>query len=524
MSQLFTSQNELEQFVAYFSVKRNHKDLRNRIKLLPEHLRYSKRAFILHKSGYKENERYNYMDRPSCSVHKWIDSIAVSVIFESLRKELTTAIRHLNVGNYIDHAFGPDEYMTLHRVAAIQEMWTKPGPDSITSERWKYQADQCEACMLSRIATYPSALRELRTVFLAHPTMKLYWPIILTFVDEWIKLTDQWKSLFKMSEERAKEIKKCIKHWKIHNGEETDEDEDEAKKQQPQNAKGLETLPALSHNPTLPFTQDMPSPLFSSTITRPLSRNEYELSESEFLREFSPNNKTFYRISSTEDDDSSSDITDIYSQDNDTRTSLGLSKTIAVLQKQQIIDQYRDGRGGGESSDRGLSSRLYSPWSSTVEIRGSYSRFSQSTVSSPSYSAHYRDSSPPISPINDPNTKTPDRYKTPVSPLANSKTPQERYIPTPKTPKTPDRNRTLLPIPEVSPFQMSPFVSSSSQNPRPSSSRAHTSAVAREYSSISAFSPGKEVMGTELIMRKEQPRVVHVSAARDGKRYTQVNR
>lgn len=386
--------------------------------------------------------------------------------------------------------------------------------------------------MLSRIATFPTALRELRTLFLAHARKKLQelhksqpqpQPIILTFVNKWIKLADQSKILFDTSSERAEEFSNCILHKKLHAAEEAKKKaEEEARNQQAQNAAGLETLPALCYNPTHPVTQDIPSPLFSSTLTRPLSRNEYELSEAKFLKEFSPHNKSFYRTSSTIDDDGSSAITDIYS-DNDARTNSGLSKALAELQKQQINDQYRTTRGegeGGGSPDTGLSSRLYGPWSSTDEIRGSYSRFSQTTVSSPGSYRRRSELSPPVSPtvspINESNPRMPDTYnRTPVSPLHNSKTP-DRYIPQPKTPKTPDRSRALLPIPEVSPFHMSPFISSSSsRNPRPSSSRAHASAVSQGYSRVSAFSPGEEVVGTELTMQKGQGRVVNVRAARE---------
>ncbi|KAE8555181.1 hypothetical protein EYB25_003729 [Talaromyces marneffei] len=469
MSVLFTSQ-DITKLAACFSVNINSPSgnlqdlkhvLKHRINDLPRHLRrYSMTDQLLNKAKIRKDDREFNVNKLLCSAHNEIYSISTSMIFDSLRTELTRAVEYLNVENYINYVLGPDEYMTLHRVAAIQEMWTKPGPNTFPNERWKYQADQCEACMLSRIATYPSTLRELRTLFLVmHSPLKFVRPIILAFVDEWIKSTDQSKSLFKRSEERAKEIQKCIRHWRIHKGEEMEEEK--ADHQRPQNADSLETLPARSYKPTASPAQSIPSPLFSSTITRPLSRNEYELSEAEFLQEFSLN-KPFYRTSSTEDDDTSSDITDIYSQDNDTRTSLGLGKMITVLQKQQIIDQYRD-RGG--TPDTGLSPRLYRPWSSTDEIRGSYSRLSQTTVSSPSHSALREQTTPPLSPLNNANPKTPDRYRTPVSPLANPRTP-DRYIPPPKTPKTPSRNRTLLTIPEVSPFHVSPFMPSSSQNLR----------------------------------------------------------
>lgn len=381
--------------------------------------------------------------------------------------------------------------------------------------------------MLSRIATFPTALRELRTLFLAHARKKLQelhqpqpqpQPIILTFINEWIKLTNQAKILFDTSSERAEEISNCILHQKLKAAEEAKKKaEEEARNQQAQNAAGLETLPALCYNPTHPVTQDIPSPLFSSTLTQPLSRNEYELSEAKFLNEFSPHNKSFYRTSSTIDDDGSSAITDIFS-DNDARTSSGLSKALAELQEQQISDQYRttEGEGGGGSPDTGLSSRLYGPWSSTDEIRGSYSRFSQTTASSPGSYRRRSELSPPVSPINESNPRRPDTYnRTPVSPLHNSKTP-DRYTPQPKTPKTPDRSKALLPIPEVSPFHMSPFISSSSsRNPHSSSSRAHASAVSLGYSGVSAVSPGEEVVGTELTMQKGQGRVVNVRAARE---------
>ncbi|PCH01410.1 Hypothetical protein PENO1_043330 [Penicillium occitanis (nom. inval.)] len=537
-SQLFTSQTELEEFAACFSVSRNHKDLRTSIKRLPEHLRYSKTDLVLHKTGYKGNARYNYMDRPSCSVHKRIDSIAVSKVFESLRTELTDAVQEM--GKHID-VFGPDECMTVHHVAVIPEMWAKSWPDGISNERWRYQVDQCEACMLSRIATDPSALRELRTLFLAHGRQKLQelnqpqpQPIILTFVDEWIKLTDQARILYDTSEERAREIGKCILDKKLQEAEEKRKKaaEEEAKRKQARNSQGLEILPALAYNPTPPVTQDVPCPLFSSTITRPMSRSEYELTEAQFLREFSPHNQSFYRTSSTIDDDGSSAITNIYS-DSDTQTNIGLSKTLADLQKQQIEDQYRTNEGGGRrrkrssSPNAGLTSRLYGPWSSTDGIRGSYSRFSQTTVSSPGSYRRRSELSPPISPSNESNhprtpetynrapvsplhnPMTPDRYNMmPVSPPANPRMPQDRYMPPPKTPKTPDKSRMLLPIPDVSPFHVSPFVPASS-------SRAHTTALSPEYDRVSAFSSGEEVVGQQLRMTKGQGRVVNVRAARE---------
>lgn len=531
MSALFTSQDDIVKLAACFAVNINtpsinwrdlKQDLKNRINDLPRHLRrYSITDQFLNKAKIRKDEREINPNRFLCSVHNEIYSVATSVIFESLRIGLTNALKEMEGHK---GSFGPDEYITRRRVKAIQEMWSELWRDG-SNERWKYQADQCEACMLSRVATDPSALRELRTVILAHAGLKSYqsWPIILTFLDEWIKLTDHAKILFDTSEERAKEIRCCIEQKKLHKEFEAakKEAEERAKKQQAQNARGLETLPALSYNPTPPLTQDIPNPLFSSTSMRPLSRNEYEFSEAEFLHEFSPN-RTFYRTSSTVGDDD--DITDEYSQDNNTRTSLGLSKTLATLQKQQILDQYRypDTRGGGRSPDTSLSSRLYAPWSSTDEIRGSYSRFSNTTVSSRGSYRRRSELSPPISPLIDP--RTPDKYRyvdAPVSPLANSSKTPERYIPPPRTPKTPDRSRTLLPIPEVSPFHMSPFISSSSpsQNRRPSSSRGHASAVSPGSSRVSSFSPGEEVVGTEMIIRKGQGRVVHVKAAREGERY-----
>ncbi|RAO67742.1 uncharacterized protein BHQ10_003754 [Talaromyces amestolkiae] len=327
MSALFTSQDDIAKLAACFTFDINtssgdRRDLKHRLKTrindLPRHLR---------------SEIY---------------SVATSVIFESLHTELKSGIQKM--GGLIN-SFGPDEEITRRRVAAIQEMWTEPWRD-VSNERWKYQADQCEACMLSRVATDPSTLRELRTVILAHVELKAYqsWPIILTFLDEWIKLTDKAKILFDTSEERAKEIRYCIDQTKLHRNLKAAqaakrEAEERARKQQAHNAQGLETLPALCYNPTPPLTQDIPNPLFSSTLNRPLSRNEYEFSEAEFLHEFSPN-RTFYRASSTIDDEN--DVTDKYSQDN------RLSKTLAVLQKQQVLDQYRyPDTGGGERRSPG---------------------------------------------------------------------------------------------------------------------------------------------------------------------------
>ncbi|OKL56137.1 hypothetical protein UA08_08740 [Talaromyces atroroseus] len=171
---------------------------------IPHHLRASKMINLFVKAGL-----FNKL----CCVHEGLDSSTVSSIFDSLRAEVIDSVQSLRQYAYL---LGPDENMALDRTAGIEGMWRESidKDRSTHSMHWKYQADQCQACMLSRVASKPAVLRELRTLILGKVTSTGSTILILSFINEWIMLTDQKDELFYLSGQRAAVIKNAKQEWR----------------------------------------------------------------------------------------------------------------------------------------------------------------------------------------------------------------------------------------------------------------------------------------------------------------------
>jgi hypothetical protein len=308
---------------------------------IPHHLRASKMTNIFSRAG---------LFKKLCCVHEGLDSAAVSSIFDSLRAEVIDSVQSLRQYAYL---LGPDENMALGRTAGIEGMWRESmNKDRLNhSMRWKYQVDQCQGCMISRVASNPAVLRELRTLILAkitgtgstnsnekgllHHSATFNNPLILSFINEWIMLTDQKDELFYLSGQRAAVIKDAKQEWR----------EMKAMNEGHIGSKSSIFTETMSERPMLRLSttsQSTPSltrtsttPEHPSTLSRPPSRSAQEFSEIEsILQSYALDiDPDVFQLPPSDKSYSSSTISD-YSHDDSMTTMSSLQREVDVVTSQ----------------------------------------------------------------------------------------------------------------------------------------------------------------------------------------------
>lgn len=184
----------------------DHDKIRSLITSLPCHLRDSKLASIFAEP--------HHTVKP-CLVHEGIAPLVVSYLFTSLQKEVVDSVPLLKkYGPYL----GPEEIYILERVITIEGMWSPPTARTEPPKfrYWDYQVNKCQACMVSRIASDASALRDMRILILASidssptshdPRLLPNHPTTLSFVNEWISLSSRADELFYLSGIQSASIK-----------------------------------------------------------------------------------------------------------------------------------------------------------------------------------------------------------------------------------------------------------------------------------------------------------------------------
>lgn len=390
MSQL--TPKEIRELAACFYINVNFPgadcpQLRYMINHLPHHLHVSRMTQLLCKAG---------LIKKLCSVHDGLDPQTVSLIFDSLRTGVTDSVHFVRQFAYL---LGPDENLSLERTASIEEMWI----DSKTrfqSERnlthhkqWIYQADQCQACMLSRVASNSGTLRELRTLILAKmdsDTSKKYrnidrkahpqCPLILSFINEWIQLTNQKDDLFYLSGQRAAAIKVVVHEWETVQAS-SREAKDDSDDQQRMSFEYLHAFQESAHldcqtrlavpSGSVRSLATSGAPPFGYLSSKSQSHNhEDQVSGSANLTKASPADMNPRRLPPL--DDPISGMTG--------------HPTREILESRSSLNN-----GEAERTDKdldrspysGLTGRLNSPWSSTDALQDPRSRFSPSSTSSP---------------------------------------------------------------------------------------------------------------------------------------------
>ncbi|EED22353.1 hypothetical protein TSTA_096020 [Talaromyces stipitatus ATCC 10500] len=422
----------------YANVKSPHSDcpeLRDRIENLSRHLRASTGNIFHKKGGFQ------------CNAHKGLSAEHTSKIFESLRTDLAEAV---NTVKSFEFLFGPDENTTLKRVANTQK----------NVSRWRDEANQCEACVLSRVATNPSLLRELRTLFLAalpiapdRPIGRL--PPIWGYIDQWIGLSGDKNVLHSISDQRAKIMRHAMYEWKLYETKRSAKGAARPNKHDHFHKSFFgrgHTKPAPQPStPSTPVTQRARNPLISPTLSQTLSRNAYELSETDFLREFSPS-KGFYRAPPGNNYPYS--FIDMYSQNPE--------RTPSIPPKQQ-----HQSRPANPATT--VSPRLSSTWPSMSDLQSSQSQYSCTRAVS---------------------------RRTPPPP------PKPQPIP-----RTPERNKVLPPIPNVSPLSIP-------QDKSPPQNRARPSTSSSRSGVFGGWSSGEDVVGKKVKVKTadKKTRVVDVRA------------
>ncbi|CRG91918.1 hypothetical protein PISL3812_08972 [Talaromyces islandicus] len=184
----------------------DHDRIRSLINNIPCHLRDFKLANII-----AEPRR---AVKP-CLVHVGIASLVVSYLFTSLQKQVYDSVSLLKK---YGPSLGPEEIYLLERTITIEGMWSPPTTRTEPPKLryWDYQVNKCQACMVARIASDPSALRDMRTLMLASinssakpsdPRLLPGHPTALSFINEWISLSNRSDELFYFSGIQAASIK-----------------------------------------------------------------------------------------------------------------------------------------------------------------------------------------------------------------------------------------------------------------------------------------------------------------------------
>lgn len=128
---------------------------------------------------------------PLCEWHEELNHALVHDILSLVDREVTGKLELLS--QQCPDAVQPKEAEMVRALEAMRGMWTKPYPPSaVLPGAWDYQANQCDACMLSRIASDTEPLRLLRSALLSRTRTrrKHRAPRLLKFVDACIALHD----------------------------------------------------------------------------------------------------------------------------------------------------------------------------------------------------------------------------------------------------------------------------------------------------------------------------------------------
>lgn len=121
-----------------------------------------------------------------CSLHKGINTYVIGHIFELVAYEVTV---HFKCMDKFPELIPPEQTQIMLNLKAIQGMWVEPSPNRPRQAGfWQFQANRCEACMLSRIAVDRDILCELRMTLLSRTRTKRKHeaPRLLAFVDQCI--------------------------------------------------------------------------------------------------------------------------------------------------------------------------------------------------------------------------------------------------------------------------------------------------------------------------------------------------
>ncbi|KAJ5552014.1 hypothetical protein N7461_006712 [Penicillium sp. DV-2018c] len=163
-------------------------------------------------------ERWSRSNKNLCKVHQGLNPDIMYDIFRLLQREVG---HHLRKFDAYPHLLRPLDILILKKLQAIRGMWKRPDPnDPDAADAWEYETSCCQACMVARVASDKSALRNLRIALLSRTQTRVkHCPRrLMKFVDSCIDLfPDDVDELYGTSSQFAYILKDnrkaCSKAW-----------------------------------------------------------------------------------------------------------------------------------------------------------------------------------------------------------------------------------------------------------------------------------------------------------------------
>ncbi|KAJ5131539.1 uncharacterized protein N7515_007578 [Penicillium bovifimosum] len=163
-------------------------------------------------------ERWSRSKKNLCKVHQGLNPDIMYDVFRLLQREVG---HHLRKFDAYPHLLKPLDILILKKLQAIRGMWKRPDPeDPDAPNAWDYETSCCQGCMVARVASDKSALRNLRIALLSRTQTRLkHVPRrLMKFIDSCIDLfPDDVDELYGTSSQFAyilKDTRKaCSKAW-----------------------------------------------------------------------------------------------------------------------------------------------------------------------------------------------------------------------------------------------------------------------------------------------------------------------
>jgi len=201
-------------------------------------LTYSKRVLGLIRvlpSGFKRPNRLSRLllpsQRPStflCVLHKALHGPLVHSLFTLITLEVGIRLNSL-----VSHSgrLAAAQISRVHGLRELHALWLPPDVyekmflASPSGLKWRYQEDECEACMLARMSGDLDTLLNLRLILLSRTTKRFVakhgQPRLRRWIEAWIASLatsipelgvrdddDHWEKMIHQNDEDAKELKK----------------------------------------------------------------------------------------------------------------------------------------------------------------------------------------------------------------------------------------------------------------------------------------------------------------------------
>jgi hypothetical protein len=163
-------------------------------------------------------ERWSRSNKNLCKVHQGLNPDLMYDVFKLVQREVG---HHLRKFDAYPHLLKPLDILIVKKLQAIRGMWKRPDPDDPDApDAWHYETSCCQGCMVARVASDKSALRNLRIALLSRTQTRLkHVPRrLMKFVDGCIDLfPDDVDELYGTSSQFAyilKDTRKaCSKAW-----------------------------------------------------------------------------------------------------------------------------------------------------------------------------------------------------------------------------------------------------------------------------------------------------------------------